>query len=66
MTSEEETRAFFAAHPDAPATTYYVNQADSHGFTPLMTAVCLSDKVAAFNVSRLLVEKVAIFGGGEK
>ena len=62
MTSEENTRAFFATHQDAPAVSYYVNQPDSHGFTPLMTSVCLADTVAALNITKLLVEKVGVLG----
>ena len=45
---------------NATANTYYVNQPDSHGFTPLMTATCLRDGVTAMNITKLLVETVGL------
>lgn len=45
---------------NATANTYYVNQPDSHGFTPLMTATCLRDGVTAMNITKLLVETVSL------
>ena len=59
VTSEQATREFLSNQQTNPvALKYYVNQADPHSFTPLMTAVCLSNNVDALNISMLLVEAV--------
>ena len=59
LSSEKETRAFLDNYRDSPnAIHYYVNQADPHGFTPLMTAVCLADSVMAMNLCKLLIDQV--------
>ena len=59
LTSEQATLDFINQQGgNRTAVSYFVNQADPHGFTPLMTAVCLSDPVAAMNITKMLVENV--------
>ena len=61
LTSEQATLDFINQQGgNITAINYFVNQADPHGFTPLMTSVCLSDPVAAMNITKILVENVAI------
>lgn len=61
LTSEQATLDFINQQGgNKTAINYFVNQADPHGFTPLMTSVCLSDSVAAMNITKILVENVAI------
>ncbi|KAK8795445.1 hypothetical protein WA588_004286, partial [Blastocystis sp. NMH] len=60
LTSEQATLDFINQQGgNITAINYFVNQADPHGFTPLMTSVCLSDPVAAMNITKILVENGA-------